>query len=126
MVRGNGVLYRSPLFRYRYILMFSFLTGMASITISPVSSTPAPQGMTTVTGDEKLIVINKGGKTSTISVNQILDLVDDDIVDRIDDQLADQVTEQVTEQVSDKIDEIIDERLENVDPNNNLNWNEVV
>lgn len=125
MVKGNGVLYRSPLFRYRYILMFSFLTGMASITISPVSSTPAPQGMTTVTGDEKLIVINKGGKTSTISVNQILDLVDDDIVDRIDDQLAEQVTEQVTEQVSDKIDEIIDERLENVDPNNNLNWNEV-
>lgn len=101
--------------------MFSFLTGMASITISPVSSTPAPQGMTTVTGDEKLIVINKGGKTSTISVNQILDLVDDDIVDRIDDQLA----AQVTEQVSDKIDEIIDERLENVDPNNNLTWNDV-
>ena len=83
---------------------------MASITISPVSSTPAPQGMTTVTGDEKLIVINKGGKTSTISVNQILDFVDDDLV---------------TEQVSDKIDEIIDERLENVDPTNNLNWNEV-
>lgn len=105
--------------------MFSFLTGMASITISPVSSTPAPQGMTTVTGDEKLIVINKGGKTSTISVNQILDLVDDDIVDRIDDQLSEQVTEQVTEQVSDKIDEIIDERLENVDPNNNLTWNDV-
>jgi len=102
--------------------MFSFLTGMASITISPVSSTLAPQGMTTVTGDEKLIVINKGGKTSTISVNQILDLVDDDIVDRIDDQLADQVTEQV----SGKIDEIIDERLENIDTNTNLNWNEVV
>lgn len=125
MVKGNGVLHRSPLFRYRYILMFSFLTGMASITISPVSSTPAPQGMTTVTGDEKLIVINKGGKTSTISVNQILDLVDDDIVDRIDDQLTEQVKEQVTEQVSDKIDEIIDERLENVDPNNNLTWNDV-
>ena len=125
MVKGNGVLYRSPLFRYRYILMFSFLTGMASITISPVSNPLAPQGTTTVTGDEKLIVINKGGKTSTISVNQILDLVDEDIVDRIDDQLAEQVTEQVTEQVSDKIDEIIDERLENVDPNNNLTWNDV-
>lgn len=94
---------------------------MASIIISPVSSPLAPQGLTTVTGDEKLIVINKSGKTSTISVNQILDLVDDDIVDRIDDQLAEQVTEQVT----DKIDEIIDERLENVDPTNNLNWNEV-
>lgn len=125
MVKGNGVLYRSPLFQYRYILMFSFLTGMASITISPVSSPLAPQGTTTVTGDEKLIVINKGGKTSTISVNQILDLVDDDIIDRIDDQLAEQVTEQVTGQVSDKIDEIIDERLENVDPNNNLTWNDV-
>lgn len=102
---------------------------MASITISPVSSPLAPQGTTTVTGDEKLIVINKGGKTSTISVNQILDFVDDDLVDRIDDQLTEQVTDQVTvevtKQISDDIDKIIDERLENVDPTNNLNWNEV-
>lgn len=98
---------------------------MASITISPVSRPLTPQGTTTVTGDEKLIVINKGGKTSTISVNQILDLVDDDIIDRIDDQLAEQVTEQVTEQISGTIDDIIDDRLENVDPNNNLTWNDV-
>lgn len=96
---------------------------MASITINPVSNTVPT---TTVTGHEQLIVINKGGKTSTISVNQILDLIDADIVDRIDDQLAEQVTEQVTEQFSDKIDDIIDDRLENVDPNNNLKWNEVV
>lgn len=92
---------------------------MASITINPVTNSVFTTS--NVTGNEKLIVINKGGKASTISVNQILDLFDDNIVDRIDDQL----TEQVTEQVADKIDEIIDERLDNVDPNNNLTWNDV-
>lgn len=95
---------------------------MASITINPVSNT-VPS--TTVTGHEQLIVINKGGKTSTISVNQILDLVDDDIIDRIDDELTAEVTAQVTEQISDEIDALND-RLDNVDPNTNLNWNEVV
>lgn len=97
---------------------------MASITINPVSNT-VPVTSTTVTGHEQLIVINKGGKTSTISVNQILDLVDDDIIDRIDDPLTEQVTKQVTEQFSDKLDDL-DERLDSIDPNTNLNWNEVV
>ena len=88
---------------------------MASITINPVTNSVFTTS--SVTGNEKLIVINKGGKASTISVNQILDLFDDDIVDRIDDQLI--------EKVGDQIDEIIDERLDNVDPNNNLTWNDV-
>lgn len=89
---------------------------MASITINPVTNSVFTTS--NVTGNEKLIVINKGGKASTISVNQILDLFDDDIVDRIDDQLI--------EKVEDQIDEMIDERLDNIDPNINLNWNEVV
>ena len=117
MVKGNGVLYRSPLFQYRYILMFSFLTGMASITISPVSSSPFASNAN-VTGDEKLIVINKGGKTSTISVNQIIDKMDDDIIDRIDDPIL--------EMVEDQIADMIEDRLDDIDPGNtNLNWNEV-
>lgn len=90
---------------------------MASITISPVSSAPFT-GTTSVTGDEKLIVINKGGKTSTISVNQIIDKMDDDIIDRIDDPIL--------ELVEDQIADMIEDRLDDIDPsNNNLNWNEV-
>lgn len=93
---------------------------MASITIDPVRA--KFNNTSDVTGDEKILVINKGGKPSTIKVNQILDKIDDEIVDRIDDQ----VIEKVENQIEEKIDEIIDERLENIDPNNNLTWNEVL
>ena len=93
---------------------------MASITIDPTQG--RFHNTSDVTGDEKILVINKGGKPSTIKVNQILDKIDDEIVDRIDDQ----VIEKVENQIEEKIDEIIDERLENIDPNNNLTWNEVL
>lgn len=90
---------------------------MASITINPVSITS-----NSITGNEQLIVINRGGKTSTISVNKILDLVDDDIVDRIDDQLTDQVIDQVTDQVNEMVDTRVDTAIDKV---NNLKWTDI-
>ncbi len=92
---------------------------MASITINPI--TTRDTNINSVSGSEKLLVINKGGRPSTIQVNQILDKIDSEIVDRIDDQ----VVEKVEDKIEDRIDEIIDERLENIDPNNNLTWNDV-
>ena len=89
---------------------------MASITISTV----AKEAYITseVTGSEKLLAINKGGKPTTIAVNQILDKIDDEIVDRIDDQLIEKIEEQ--------LDDIIDDRLDDIDPNKSFNWNEVL
>ena len=92
---------------------------MASITINPIQTKVI--NITKVSGSEKLLVINRGGKPSTIEVNQILDKIDDEIIDRIDDQLI----EKVEDQIEDRIDDIIDDRLENIDPNNNLTWNNV-
>ena len=89
---------------------------MASITIGPISG--GYHSTTDVTGEEKILIINKGGKPSTIKVNQILDKIDDEIVDRIDDQLI--------EKIEDQIDDIIDDRLDDIDPNKSLNWNEVL
>lgn len=89
---------------------------MASITINPINAQISLKSA--LTGDEKILVINKSGKASTIEVNQILDKVDDDIVDRIDDQVIDKI--------EDQIGDIIDDRLENIDSNNSLNWNEVL
>lgn len=88
---------------------------MASITMGPLYTSNV--GTSTVTGDEKILIINQSGKPSTIKVNQILDKIDDEIVDRIDDQVIDKV--------GDQIEDIIDERLENVDTTNNLKWNNV-
>ena len=89
---------------------------MASITIGPING--GYHSTTDVTGEEKILIINKGGKPSTIKVNQILDKIDDEIVDRIDDQLI--------EKIEDQIDDIIDDRLDDIDPNKSLNWNEVL
>lgn len=89
---------------------------MASITIGPISG--GYYGTTDVTGEEKILIINKGGKPSTIKVNQILDKIDNEIVDRIDDQLI--------EKIEDQIDDIIDDRLDDIDPNKSFNWNEVL
>ena len=89
---------------------------MASITIGPISG--GYHSTTDVTGDEKILIINKGGKPSTIKVNQILDKIDDEIIDRIDDQII--------EKIEDQIDDIIDDRLEDIDPNKSFNWNEVL
>lgn len=89
---------------------------MASITINPVNAQISLKS--TLTGDEKILVINKSGKASTIEVNQILDKVDDEIIDRIDDQVMDKI--------EDSIDDLIDDRLDNIDPNKSFNWNEVL
>ena len=51
---------------------------MASITINEVSK-PILPSTTTITGEEKLVSIGRDGKPSTVSVNQILDKVDDSI-----------------------------------------------
>lgn len=88
---------------------------MASITINPVTSNMFTSP--SITGSEQLVTINKDGRPSTISVNQIFDRYDDDIVDRIDDQIL--------EKVGDQIEDIIDDRLDNIDPEFNLKWNEV-
>ena len=88
---------------------------MASFTMGPLYTSNAATSI--VTGDEKILIINQGGKPSTIKVNQILDKIDDEIVDRIDDQIIDKV--------GDQIEDIIDDRLENIDPEINLKWNEV-
>ena len=89
---------------------------MASITIGPISG--GYPSTTDVTGEEKILIINKGGKPSTIKVNQILDKIDDEIVDRIDDQII--------IKIEDQIDDIIDDRLDDIDPNKSFNWNEVL
>lgn len=89
---------------------------MASITMHPVSNLLSTAS--SVAGGEKIIVINSEGKPATITVNQILDKMDDSIVDRIDDEIL--------EKVEDQIDDMIDERLENIDTSGNLKWNEVL
>ena len=89
---------------------------MASITINAVTN--VVKATSEVTGEEKILIINKGGKPSTIGVNQILNKIDDDIIDRIDDPIL--------EIVESQIEDMIEDRLENVDPTNNLNWNEVL
>ena len=98
---------------------------MASITISSVSTTRKPLAISTMTGDEQFLVIDKGGKPSTIGVDQILDKIDDDIIDRIDDDLMDTVESQLVDKFENMIDDMIEDRLDNIDSNNNLTWNDV-
>ena len=81
---------------------------MASITINPVF-VQIPTS-TTITGEEKLVTIGTNGKPTTVSVNQILDKVDDTLSDRIEDQIMESV------------DDYIDDNLDNIC---NLNWNNV-
>lgn len=89
---------------------------MASITINSVS--PTIRTSTDITGEEKLLTIDKQGKPTTVSVNQILDKVDDGLVDRVEDQVMDQILETVDEKIDDRIDEAIDNA-------SNLKWNDV-
>lgn len=89
---------------------------MASITINQVP--PRMPASTEITGEEKLISINSNGKPTTVSVNQLLDKVDDDIVDRVEDQVIDQILETVDDKIDDRIDEAIDNA-------SNLKWNDV-
>lgn len=56
---------------------------MASITMNPLSNQVSSKG-----GD-RLIAINSDGTPSVITINQIVDRVDDGIIDRIDDEILD-------------------------------------
>lgn len=93
---------------------------MASITINEVSKPILPS--TSITGDEKLIATNKQGKPIIVSVNQILDKVDEDISDRVEDQVVDQIMETVDAKIEDRIEDRIDEAVDNA---NNLKWTNV-
>lgn len=89
---------------------------MASITINAVEVGANRVG--SLTGNEHLLVTTKDGKPSTLTVNQILDYVDDPIIES--------VGKSAIEAVEETIDEKIKEGLKEIDPNNNLTWNEVL
>ena len=72
---------------------------MASITINN-KVPPRIPASTEITGEEKLITISSNGKHATVSVNQLLDKVDDNIIDSI--------LENVDEKIEDRINEAID------------------
>lgn len=85
---------------------------MASITMNSVPNWGTIS--TTITGNEKFVIIGSNGKPSTVEVNQILNKVDDKIDDVIEDQ------------IDDRVDNIIDEKIEDaLDEAFNLTWNNV-
>lgn len=96
---------------------------MASITISAIPN--KVQMSSDIHGDSKFIVFNTNGEPASVSVNQLLDKLDDQVIDKIDDELLEQMEGNITDKLEDQIGEIIDDRLENADIGNNLNWNDV-
>ena len=88
---------------------------MASITINAVGINV--DRASSLTGNERLLVTNKDGKPSTLTVNQILDYVDDPIIESVE--------KSAIEAVEETIDKKIEEGLKDIDPNNNLTWNDV-
>ena len=88
---------------------------MASITINTV--VVSGQSSSALTGSEQLLVTSKNGVSSTLTVNQILDYVDDPIIES--------VGKSAIEAVEETIDKKIEEGLKDIDPNNNLTWNDV-
>lgn len=89
---------------------------MASITINTVEV--SARSASSLTGGEQLLVTTKDGSSSTLTVNQILDYVDDPIIES--------VGKSAIEAVEETIDKKIEEGLKEIDPNNNLTWNEVL
>lgn len=83
---------------------------MSSIILNPVSNTIHTS--TQLTGNEKLVTIGPHGQPSTVSVDSILNKVDDSIADRVEDQVMDQILESVDEKVDDLLDDKIDEALD--------------
>lgn len=86
---------------------------MASITIStasPIKTSTSAE----LTGEEKLISVNSQGKPTAVTVNQLLDKMDDDI--------SANVEAEVMASVNAKIDGRIDEVIDNA---NNLKWTNV-
>jgi hypothetical protein len=94
---------------------------MASITISTAS--PIKTSVDSeLTGEEKLITVNGKGKPSAITVNQILDKMDDNIVANVESQ----VITSVETEIKTRVDEVMEEVKEEViDQANNLTWNDV-
>ena len=88
---------------------------MASITINAVGINV--DRASSLTGNERLLVTNKDGKPSTLTVNQILDYVDDPIIESVE--------KSAIEAVEETIDKKIEEGLKDIDPNNNFTWNDV-
>lgn len=88
---------------------------MASITINTVVA--SGQNSSALTGSEQLLVTSKNGVASTLTVNQILDYVDDPIIES--------VGKSAIEAVEETIDKKIEEGLKDIDPNNNFTWNDV-
>ena len=67
---------------------------MATISIGVVDKTNKVN--TSVTGEELLVVINKSGVPTTISLNQIIDklddfIVEDDLLTKVEDNVMDKV-----------------------------------
>jgi hypothetical protein len=94
---------------------------MASITIG-ITPPIKVNTSTEITGEEKLVTLSSTGKPVTITVNQILDKVDEDISDRVEDQVVDQIMETVDAKIEDRIEDRIDEAVDNA---NNLKWTNV-
>ena len=67
---------------------------MATISIGVVDKTN--KVTTSVTGEERLVVINKSGVPTTISLNKIIDklddfIVEDDLLAKVEDNVMDKV-----------------------------------
>lgn len=85
---------------------------MASIIINPVS---VQIPTSTITGEEKLVTIGTNGKPITISVNQILNKVDDSIADRVEDQVLTSIDNQIEERVEQVIENASSTEKEDID-----------
>ena len=84
---------------------------MASITINPVSV----QIPTIITGEEKLVTIGANGKPITVSINQILNKVDDSIADRVENQVLTSIDNQIEERVEQVIENTATINKEDID-----------
>lgn len=94
---------------------------MASITISTAS--PIKTSVDSeLTGEEKLITVNGKGKPSAITVNQILDKMDNDIVSNVENQVMTSVETEIKTRVEEVMEEV---KEEVIDQANNLTWNDV-
>lgn len=82
---------------------------MATISIGVVEKTNKVN--TSVTGEERLVVINKSGVPTTISLNKIIDKLDDFIVE---DDLLNKVEDNVIDKVEDQLDEIVEDAINNL------------
>lgn len=98
---------------------------MASITISTAS--PIKTSVNTeLTGEEKLITVNGKGKPSAITVNQIIDKMDDDIVSNVESQVMTSVEDKINTTIDTAFDGAVDEVIKEVlDQTTNLKWTDV-